>query len=212
MLPLHHAVSQLGAPLAKTVIKAHILTGDDCMSKVGTKHAALTCDPVQYQTSFGEADILSDQDAALAENYLVRVWAGARSTTTSETFDQLRVENYTSANAGIDALPPTSSVIRGHILRGAFLVHKACQLLVSANVQEARLEPTRHGWEDHFGTLLPSKSLKPLPRSIITMCKCAGKCDTRRCGCRAAGGMCVIFCHGKSDACTTSCKNFLRKE
>ena len=33
MLTLHQAVSHLGAPLAKTVIKAHILTGDDCMSK-----------------------------------------------------------------------------------------------------------------------------------------------------------------------------------
>ena len=33
MLPLHQAVSQLGAPLTKTVIKAHILTGYDCMSR-----------------------------------------------------------------------------------------------------------------------------------------------------------------------------------
>jgi len=38
MLPLHQAVSQLGEPRAKTVIKAHILTGEDCMSKVGTKY------------------------------------------------------------------------------------------------------------------------------------------------------------------------------
>ena len=46
MLPLHQAVSNLGAPLAKTVIKAPILTGDDCMNKVGTKHAAMASDPV----------------------------------------------------------------------------------------------------------------------------------------------------------------------
>ena len=78
MLPLHQAVSNLGAPLAKTVIKAHILTGDDCMSKVGTKHAAMASDPVQYLTNFGEADTLSDQDTALAEKYLVHVWAGVR--------------------------------------------------------------------------------------------------------------------------------------
>ena len=51
MLPLHQAVSHLshlGEPLAKTVIKAHILTGDDYMSKVGTKPAAVVCDHVQY--------------------------------------------------------------------------------------------------------------------------------------------------------------------
>ena len=59
MLPLHQAVSHLGEPLAKTVIKikAHISTGDDCMSKVGTKHAAVVCDPVQYLTNCGETGI-----------------------------------------------------------------------------------------------------------------------------------------------------------
>ena len=68
------------------------------MSTVGSKHAAMACDPVQYLTNFGETDTLLDQDAAQAEKYLVRVWAGVRSTTTSETFDQLRAENYISAN------------------------------------------------------------------------------------------------------------------
>ncbi|KAK3885497.1 hypothetical protein Pcinc_010238 [Petrolisthes cinctipes] len=67
---------------------------------------------------------LSEQDAALAEMYLVGVLAGARSTTTAETFDQLRVETYTGGSAGIDSLPPTSSVIRGYIQQGFFLVHE----------------------------------------------------------------------------------------
>ena len=115
-----------------------------------------------------------------------------------------RVDNYTSASDGIDALPPTSSVIRGHIHRGAFLVHRACQLLATDNEREARLVPVEHGWEDHDGTLLPSKCLKPLPLGLLIMCKCAGKCDTRRCACRAAGVLCVIFCHGKADK---SCNN-----
>ena len=78
------------------------------------------------------ADTLSEQDASLAEKYLVRIWAGVRSTTTAETFDQLRVEHYTYASVGINALPPTSSVVRGHIHRGAFLVHKAYNLLETA--------------------------------------------------------------------------------
>ena len=46
------------------------------MSKVGTKHAAMTCDSVQYITNFGETDTLSDQDVVLADMYVVRVWAG----------------------------------------------------------------------------------------------------------------------------------------
>ena len=180
------------------------------MSKVGTKHAAMASDPVRYLTNFGEADTLSEQDAALAEKYLVHVWAGVRATTTVETFDQLRVENYTSGSAGIDALPPRSSVIRGHIRRGAFLVHRACQLLETADKFNEKLELVEHGWEEHFGILLPSKCLKPLPPSLLTICKCAGKCDTRRCGCFAAGVRCVIFCHGKMD--NSSCTNLPQKD
>ena len=87
-----HCIKQslLGAPLAKTVIKAHILTGEDCMSKVGTKNAAMTCDPVQYLTNFGEADTLTEQDTALAEKYLVRVWAGATGTGQVQLLRRLR--------------------------------------------------------------------------------------------------------------------------
>ena len=46
------------------------------MSKMGTPHAAMKCDPVQYLTNFGETDHLSEQDVAPAGKYLVRVWAG----------------------------------------------------------------------------------------------------------------------------------------
>ena len=87
------------------------------MSKVGTKHAAMVSEPVQYLINFGEAETLTEQDTALAEKYLVSVWAGARSSTIVETFDDLRLENYSSASAGIDASLPTSSVIRGHKMR-----------------------------------------------------------------------------------------------
>ena len=67
MLPLHQAVSQFGAPFAKTMIRGHILTGDDYMRKVGTQHAAMACSPVQYHTNFGETDTLLEQDVVLAE-------------------------------------------------------------------------------------------------------------------------------------------------
>lgn len=197
----HQAVSCLGASLSKTVIKPDILTEDDCMSKVGTKHAAMISDPVQYLANIGEADTLTEQDAALAEKYFVCVWAGAMSTTTAKRFDDFRVEICTSGSTGIDALPPTSSGIRCHI-RMAFLVHTKCHLLATAKEPKARLEPTEHGWKEHFGKLLPSKCLKPLSRILLTVCKSAGKCDYHRCGFHAAGDSCTVSCHGKS-----SCKN-----
>ncbi len=154
---------------------------------------------------FGEAPTLSEQDASLAEKYLVHVWAGVRSTSTAETFDQLRLEEYTSSHVGIDALPPTSSVMRGHIHQGAFLMHRACQLLARGGKQEEKLEPVEHGWEEHFGTLLPSKCLMPLPTSIRTVCKCVGKCHTQQCRCYSAEVNCVVFCHRKSN--DPHCKN-----
>ncbi|KAH3849322.1 hypothetical protein DPMN_091721 [Dreissena polymorpha] len=92
IFPLHQAISRLGTPLARTMIKAHILTGDNFMSKVETKHTAVTFDPVQFLMNFGETDTLSEQYEALPKKYLVRVWAGARSTITAETFDHLRLE------------------------------------------------------------------------------------------------------------------------
>ena len=81
----------------------------------------------------------SEQDEALAQKYLVRVWTGARSTTTTETFDQLPLENYTSASAGIDSFPPTSSVIKGRNRKGPFLVHTACKLLANIDDPETGL-------------------------------------------------------------------------
>lgn len=47
MLALHQVISELGLLLDEAAIKAHILTGHDCLSKVGTKRMALAYDPVQ---------------------------------------------------------------------------------------------------------------------------------------------------------------------
>ena len=37
------------------------------MRKVGTKHAAMACSPVQYHTNFRETDTLLEQDVVLAD-------------------------------------------------------------------------------------------------------------------------------------------------
>ena len=71
------------------------------------------------------------------------------------------------------------------------------------------LEPVEHEWEEHFGTLLHTKCMKRLPQNVVAICRCAGKCDTQRYGCRSAGVTCVIFCHGKKD--NSSCINLPRK-
>lgn len=60
MLPLHEVHYKQGASFAQGVVKAHRLTSDDCMSKIGSKYAALQSDPVKYLSHFAETDILSE--------------------------------------------------------------------------------------------------------------------------------------------------------
>ena len=86
------------------------------MSRIGTKHAALAINATQPLANFAETDALSEEDLHMAERFLVRVWAWARSRTVASTFDELRHKIYMSpAFKGLELLPPTSSVICGHL-------------------------------------------------------------------------------------------------
>ena len=196
MIPLHNVADKLGFDMSRIIIKAHILTGCDSMSKIGSKKASLACDPVQFLSRFGESSSISEDDETLAEKYLVRVYAGVRSSTKAETFDQLRLACYLSG-IGIDTLPPTSSVIRGHIKRGAYLVHQACTLLSNTQTFDSNAMQ-KYGWSEHLGMLLPTKCLNPLPCELLIVCKCSGRCNTRRCRCRDKKARCTVFCHSKS--------------
>jgi len=111
-----------------------MLAGNDCMRKVGSKRAAMTCDPINYMTNFGETDTLLEQDTELAKKYLERVWAGARSTITCETFDQFRAEIYITSTVGINVLPDVRS-------EATFKENYSwcAELLATANEHEARL-------------------------------------------------------------------------
>ena len=192
----------MGPAQSKVLIKAHILTGEDIMSKVGTKHAAKIFDPARYLANFGETPNLSEEDIRLAEEYLVKVKAGVKSKPLATTFDGLRHEKYIGGTTGINDLPPTSHAIRAHIHRAAYLVYTSCNLL---NTDRGTLDPQEYGWEKRFGIMLPVKSLKPLPPYMLKTCGCGGKCENKSCSCRSAGVPCTIFCHGKG--ANESCKN-----
>ena len=70
------------------MVKVHVLSGDDPVSKVVTKHAVLTCNLFSL-TNFAETDSLTTVDISVVERYLVKVSAGARSNTNADTFDKL---------------------------------------------------------------------------------------------------------------------------
>ena len=114
----------------------------------------------------------------------------------SKTFDDYRLEKYTSGSqSGLSDLPPTSTAIRSHIHRAAYSVYTACTLLVS---DKDRLDPQDHGWEKRYSIMLPIKSLKPLPADMLKVCGCRGRCDRKTCKCSVANVPCTVFCHGKS--------------
>ena len=92
MIPVHSWCNALGTEWCKTLLKIHNLTGNDFVSTVGSKLAAIKCSPLTHVNEFGECAELLDHQAALTEKYLVSVWNGVRSKTTAVTFDEFRLE------------------------------------------------------------------------------------------------------------------------
>ena len=94
-----------------------MLTGDDALSRIGTKHAAFTCEPQKCLRNFAESDELSDESMKIVEEYLVRVWIGAGRKMPCKTFDRARLESHINSVTPktLAQLPPTSSVIQKHI-------------------------------------------------------------------------------------------------
>jgi len=110
--PSPYCCKKIGANKSRMILKAHILTGSHVTSKVGTKTAALKAKPERYLQGFGENTFVTD--LAQAEKYLVNV---VHAKSTCATSDKLRYNIYTSKNKTLTELPPTSSAIRGHLLR-----------------------------------------------------------------------------------------------
>ena len=206
MIPMHEVSTTLGPAKSLAMIKAHMLTGGDIHSKVGTKHAAVHFHPETYLSHFGESPDLTEDVMALAGEYLVKVMAGINAKPRSKTFDDYRLEKYTSGSqSGLSDLPPTSTAIRSHIHRAAYSVYTACTLLVS---DKDHLDPHDYGWEERYGIMLPIKSLKSLPAHMLKVCGCRGRCDRKTCKCSVANVPCTVFCHGKS--LNVNCMNTIK--
>ena len=52
-------------------MKAHVLTGNDVTSRIGTNLAALQCNPTVYLTEFTERAELPERAIAPAEDYRI---------------------------------------------------------------------------------------------------------------------------------------------
>ena len=130
-----------------------MLTGDNSLSKIGTKHAAFVTKPEEYLADFAEHRELSKKDSIQAKTFLVKVWASAKSITKARSFDDLRLEQYLGSKAAktFESLPPSSSVIHGHIRRAFYVVRRVMFLLDDSHED---LDPTDFGMNNN---LLPDK-------------------------------------------------------
>ena len=198
-IPIHFLYERMPKPLVKVLLAAHVGTGCDTLSKIGTKLAALNAIPEMYLHGFGKGE-LSDEQTRKCEEYLVKV---RKLTTDCKTFDALRVVEYKENDSVFD-LPPTShSIVEGHIPRWHYIVKEHLNLLNRSYVPR---DPCDYQWVLDNEDLLPAKNLLLLPEEFSVTCSCKHKDVSRRCSgackCSRKGVICSDLC-----ACRKVCSN-----
>ena len=190
MIPLHVWYTGFGVQQYRVLIKVQVLTGNDILSTIRTKLAAIKLNPLQYLSGSGKTQSITKTDILLAEKYLVSVWNGVKGTTSAETFE-LRMEMHMKSTVvSLGKHPPTSSVIKEHLNRGFAVVCKSPTLLDSNKVL---LNPIHNNWFVENEKLCLSKALKEFPTDLIAIFGCEGRF---RCRCKrlVAGQVCVPYC------------------
>ena len=85
--------------MCRILVKAQVLTGDDAHSRIGTKHAALPYDPLEFLKKMEIQTIYAKKswnEPRNGEDYLIKVRAGARNMSSLHTFQlrQLNLPNH----------------------------------------------------------------------------------------------------------------------
>ena len=110
---------KLGANFYSVLLNAHILTGCDMTSKVGTKESAIKLKPDTFLHSFGSTNEINF--VRQSQEYLIKV---VSLTTRCTPFDELRFVNYTGKKASLINLPPTSDSIKCPLYRCFFIIQE----------------------------------------------------------------------------------------
>ena len=137
--------------------------------------SAVASKPENYLADFG-IEPLQDSSLVCGEKYLVKVISPK---SYCETFDDLRHEIYKTKEKALNELPPTSSTIRGHLLRSHYFVHLFSNILGSCS---KIIEPANYGWIIENELLVPTKHFATVPSYLTTKCRFKKGC-TKNCGC-----------------------------
>ena len=68
MFPMHQIPTPVGNTNSKckSIMKTHIMSGDDCMSKIGSKFAALMHKPEYFLRNFGNIQVITEDQISSA--------------------------------------------------------------------------------------------------------------------------------------------------
>ena len=180
---------KLGASFCSVLLNAHILTGCDMASKVGTKESAIKVKPDKFSHALGSTDEINF--LRQSEEYLVKV---VSPTTRCTTFDKLRFEDYTGKKASLINLTPTSISIKGHLYRCFFIILQQTSIF---DKTENHADPYEFGWVvDTDAMFRRGKVLLSMPEHYTVRCGCKSKC-TKRCKCKNIEIDCTEFCKRK---------------
>ena len=188
-LPIHIMYGKLGASFCSVLLNAHILTGCDMTSKVGTKESTIKVKPDKFLHAFGSTDEINF--LRQSEEYILQV---VPPTARCTTFDELRFENYTGKKASLINLPPTSNSIKGHLCLCFFIIQQKTSVF---NKTENHADPCEFGWVvDSDAMFRSDKMLLSMPEHYTVRCGCKSKC-TKRCKCKNIEIDCTEFCKCK---------------
>jgi hypothetical protein len=193
-IPVHEIRLKLSFPesVYSAILPFHAITGCDTVSyfsghskktawEVFTKEHAL----LQH---LGQGD-LTNSKLQDAEEFICKMYRVVNVRTT----DEARVKLFNKCKA-LEALPPTSDALRGHIERAHY------QTLIwrqSDNPKPDVPPSTDFGWKVESGYLVAKLStLPPVPKACtdIVQCSCSKGCTTLSCSCRKGKLNCAGAC------------------
>ena len=113
-MALQEPAASLSRDICEVLLPVHSLTGCDFTSKVGSKKAAIECNPAYYLRSYGNiTDGLSlEKQIGNAEEYLVQV---LKRNIACKTMDELRIWMYHHHKGRIWMNSPLPVTLQEHI-------------------------------------------------------------------------------------------------
>ena len=182
----------------------HCLSGNDAISKFGTKLSALKQLPKANLFNFGKDPRIFDVEEMVTngEQFFIQVM---KPNSFCQSMNALRhdIYHHSKSKSFVD-LPPTSLETKGHCFRAFYNTYQYRYAMLVKTMPI--LNPRDYAYEESDGLLIPARYAyaQIYPKDLIQQCNCKA-CGTSRCYCRAARIPCCVYC--KCSGTVPPCKN-----